>query len=179
MKRAIKAGGGVVLASAPPYSRHIADGVNFAVIRPGISKDDPIVQEFVRHEVPCVLSEYLVDWVCHPSSSLDKYILYGTEKAAPQDNPDISQFGMRSFQRKSGQQNVKAQQQAEESEEEEDDPLVEDIYCSVCGKLDDEAVMLLCGNDEGKGCGEGTHIYCCSPPLEKVPDEDWFCSKCQ
>lgn len=39
--------------------------------------------------------------------------------------------------------------------------------------------MLICGAEGGStGCGIGAHIDCCDPPLEAVPDEDWFCPKC-
>ena len=37
---------------------------------------------------------------------------------------------------------------------------------------DDEPNMLVCD------CMIGYHIYCLSPPMQKVPDEDWKCPTC-
>lgn len=47
-----------------------------------------------------------------------------------------------------------------------------DLMCTVCQRPDDEENMLVCD------CKKGFHIYCLSPPLEKVPEDDWFCPKC-
>lgn len=33
--------------------------------------------------------------------------------------------------------------------------------------------MLLCDS-----CNRGHHLYCLDPPLDKIPESDWFCSKC-
>ena len=46
--------------------------------------------------------------------------------------------------------------------------------CEVCGQDDDHANLLLC-----EGCNAEYHIYCCTPPLEAVPEDDWYCPKCQ
>ncbi|XWS36110.1 hypothetical protein CRYUN_Cryun20dG0056100 [Craigia yunnanensis] len=54
-----------------------------------------------------------------------------------------------------------------------------DVTCQVCGSRERGEVMLICGDESGSlGCGNGTHIDCCEPPLEDVPEEDWFCPKC-
>ncbi|OEU22880.1 hypothetical protein FRACYDRAFT_165607, partial [Fragilariopsis cylindrus CCMP1102] len=42
--------------------------------------------------------------------------------------------------------------------------------CQVCGFDDDHANLLLC-----EGCETELHTYCLDPPLEKVPEGDWFC----
>merc|ERR1719319_1608884 len=34
--------------------------------------------------------------------------------------------------------------------------------------------MLLCD-----GCDNGYHTFCCSPPIEEIPEGDWFCIKCK
>ena len=44
--------------------------------------------------------------------------------------------------------------------------------CQVCGFDDDHANLLLC-----EGCETEIHTYCLNPPLEKVPEGDWFCGK--
>ena len=44
--------------------------------------------------------------------------------------------------------------------------------CQVCGFDDDHANLLLC-----EGCETELHTYCLDPPLEKVPEGDWFCGK--
>mmetsp|Transcript_36862 Transcript_36862/g.41174 ORF Transcript_36862/g.41174 Transcript_36862/m.41174 type:complete len:880 (+) Transcript_36862:49-2688(+) len=45
--------------------------------------------------------------------------------------------------------------------------------CQVCGFDDDHANLLLC-----EGCETELHTYCLNPPLEKVPEGDWFCDSC-
>lgn len=42
--------------------------------------------------------------------------------------------------------------------------------CKVCRKDDDHSNLLLC-----EGCDTESHTYCLDPPLDAVPDEDWFC----
>ena len=46
--------------------------------------------------------------------------------------------------------------------------------CRLCNKADDAHLMLLCD-----GCDCGHHTYCLNPPMEDIPDGDWFCSECQ
>jgi hypothetical protein len=50
-----------------------------------------------------------------------------------------------------------------------------DQACSVCGGTGGEESMLLC--DEG-GCQGALHTYCAQPPIEEVPEGDWFCAEC-
>jgi hypothetical protein len=50
-----------------------------------------------------------------------------------------------------------------------------DQACSVCGRTDGEESMLLC--DEGR-CQGALHTYCAEPPIEEVPEGDWFCMEC-
>ena len=45
--------------------------------------------------------------------------------------------------------------------------------CKVCHSKDDEDAMLLCD-----GCDAGYHTYCSQPPIEEVPEGDWFCPSC-
>ncbi|XP_049805167.1 serine/arginine repetitive matrix protein 2-like [Schistocerca nitens] len=52
----------------------------------------------------------------------------------------------------------------------DDDP----TFCQVCHQRDREDRMLLCDY-----CDSGFHLECLNPPLEAVPDGDWFCSRCQ
>ncbi|CAB4035143.1 PHD and RING finger domain-containing 1 isoform X4, partial [Paramuricea clavata] len=53
--------------------------------------------------------------------------------------------------------------------EEYEDP----TSCEICGIGDREDRMLLCD-----GCDRGFHLECLSPPLDSVPDEEWFCRDC-
>jgi len=49
-----------------------------------------------------------------------------------------------------------------------------DECCYECQNADDPDVLLICD-----GCGfYCCHTYCCDPPLESVPLEDWFCKFC-
>merc|ERR1712228_931675 len=53
---------------------------------------------------------------------------------------------------------------------------VVDPQCMGCGGMSDEENFLLC--DNGKLAKHGCHIYCLDPPLIKIPNNDWFCPKC-
>lgn len=162
MKRAVKAGDGAILATSPPYTRFLKSGVDFAVVNSSMPIVDVWVQEFLRHEVPCVLPDYLVEYICKPGYSLEKHVLYNTHKWAEKS---ILNLLSRS------EEVVSDEASAEEGSS--------DIKCVVCGSEDREEVMLICG-DEARafGCGAGTHIDCCDPPLVEVPEDDWFCSSC-
>ncbi|CAI6375138.1 unnamed protein product [Macrosiphum euphorbiae] len=51
------------------------------------------------------------------------------------------------------------------------------VYCAckVCGGKQDEDKQILC--DE---CDDSFHVFCLTPPLEKVPDVDyWYCPTCK
>ncbi|GAU30094.1 hypothetical protein TSUD_38900 [Trifolium subterraneum] len=165
LKRVVKAGDGTILATSPPYTRFLDSGVDYALVSPGMPRVDMWVQEFLKHEIPCVVADYLVEYVCKPGFSLERHVLYGTHAWAD-----------RSF--------AKLQSKAEEIIEEvippkdcnDDD---DDVACEVCGSRERGDVMLICGNESGSvGCGVGAHIDCCNPPLTVVPEEDWFCPKC-
>ena len=45
--------------------------------------------------------------------------------------------------------------------------------CEVCKSKDDEDSMVLCD-----GCDKGYHTYCMDPPIEEIPEGDWFCPEC-
>eukprot|EP00873_Tetraselmis_striata_P029435 jgi/Tetstr1/449699/TSEL_036767.t1 len=49
-----------------------------------------------------------------------------------------------------------------------------DVACNVCSRRDQDELMLLCD-----GCDVGTHIHCLSPPLEGIPEGDWYCAACK
>ena len=44
--------------------------------------------------------------------------------------------------------------------------------CLVCGKDNDHSFLLIC-----ELCNAEYHTYCLNPPLQGVPDGDWFCGK--
>lgn len=44
--------------------------------------------------------------------------------------------------------------------------------CLICKQDNDHAKLMLC-----EGCNGEYHIYCLNPPLEAVPEDDWFCGK--
>lgn len=159
LKRVIRAGDGTILATSPPYTRYLEAGVDFAIVSPGMPRVDIWVQEFLRHEIPCVLADYLVEFVCKPGYSLERHVQYNSHAWAE-----------RSF--------ANLLRRLEEVVVPED-CVIYDLPCQICGSRDRGEVMLICGDESGStGCGVGTHIDCCNPPLEHVPDEDWFCTKC-
>ncbi|XP_030532530.2 BRCT domain-containing protein At4g02110 isoform X2 [Rhodamnia argentea] len=161
LKRVVKAGDGAILATSPPYDRFLNTRVDFAIISPGMPRVDVWVQEFLKHEIPCIAADYLVEYVCKPGYSLEKHVLYGTHAWAE-----------KSFTR--------LQSKAEEVVNlTPPDDGGSDICCQVCGSSDRGVVMLICGDESGSvGCGIGTHIDCCNPPFKVVPEEDWLCSRC-
>ncbi|XP_057966662.1 BRCT domain-containing protein At4g02110 [Malania oleifera] len=163
LKRVVKAGDGIILATSPPYSRFLNSGVDFALVSPTMPRVDLWVQEFLRHEIPCVVADYLVEYVCKPGYSLERHVLYNTNAWAE-----------KSFARM-----LSRSEEIVEDPTPPDDSGSNDLTCEVCGSCERGDVMLICGDESGSvGCGVGTHIDCCDPPLEAVPDEDWFCPKC-
>ncbi|XP_076905471.1 BRCT domain-containing protein At4g02110-like [Bidens hawaiensis] len=160
LKRAVKAGDGTILATSPPYTRFLNSGIDFAVVSPGMPHVDVWVQEFLKYEIPCVFADYLVEYVCKPGYPLEKHVQYGTNAWAE-----------RSYN------NLQNRYEADASEPET--PESNDVACEVCGSRDRGEEMLICGDEGGSiGCGVGTHIDCCDPPFDSIPEEDWFCSKC-
>ncbi|KAJ0597735.1 putative chromatin regulator PHD family [Helianthus annuus] len=161
LKRAVKAGDGTILATSPPYTRFLNTGVDFAVVSPGMPPVDVWVQEFLKHEIPCVTADYLVEYVCKPGYPLERHVQYATNVWA-----DRSYNGLKN--------------RLEEEISEPRTPESTDVACEVCGARERGDEMLICGDEGGSiGCGVGTHIDCCDPPLAEVPEEDWFCSKCR
>lgn len=49
-----------------------------------------------------------------------------------------------------------------------------DDMCYVCDREDNPDVLLVCDSCRFRCC----HIYCCNPPMEAIPDEEWICSFC-
>lgn len=50
--------------------------------------------------------------------------------------------------------------------------IVATIYCPVCSGGENEDLILLC---DYEGCTQGYHMYCLEPPLDAVPEREWFC----
>lgn len=46
--------------------------------------------------------------------------------------------------------------------------------CQFCHSGDKEDQLLLCD-----GCDKGYHTYCFRPPMDEIPDGDWFCFECR
>ena len=49
-----------------------------------------------------------------------------------------------------------------------------DEACYVCHEDENPDVLLICDHCQFHCC----HIYCCSPPLQTIPEEDWICVFC-
>merc|ERR1712129_459648 len=67
----------------------------------------------------------------------------------------------------------KGKQQTMQSEE----MRLSDPQCMGCDGMSDEENFLLCDNDKFEK-PHGCHIYCLDPPLDAVPDNEWYCPKC-
>lgn len=165
------------MATSPPYTRALKSGVDFAVVSPGMPHVDMWVQEFLRHEIPCVVADYLVEYVCKPGHTLERHVQYNTRAFAEKALENLANRAEEPIQQmtpenEDGVGNVP-------SPEVMTPPNDSDIPCQVCGSRDRGEEMLICGNESGStGCGVGTHIDCCDPPLADVPQEDWFCPNC-
>jgi hypothetical protein len=75
-----------------------------------------------------------------------------------------------------GYEKVREKEKKDVGEEEPpDDDLSRKYFgCELCHSGADDDNMLICD-----GCDKLFHLYCLDPPLEKVPDGDWFCLKCE
>ncbi|KAL1558334.1 BRCT domain-containing protein-like protein [Salvia divinorum] len=163
LKRVVKAGDGTILATSPPYTRFLNSRVDFAIVSAGMPRVDMWVQEFLKHEIPCILADYLVEYVCKPGYSLDKHVQYQTHAWAKRSLENL----------------VNRVEAAEDHPKTPEEHRADDTVCQVCGSRDRGDAMLICGDESGThGCGVGTHIDCLDPPLEAVPEEDWFCRDC-
>ena len=49
-------------------------------------------------------------------------------------------------------------------------------YCMYCSESHTSELLLLCDNP---CCFQASHTFCESPPLRRVPDEQWFCIDCK
>ncbi|XP_074267964.1 BRCT domain-containing protein At4g02110-like [Silene latifolia] len=96
LKRVVKAGEGTILATSPPYTRLLNSGVDFAIISQGMPRVDVWVQEFLRHEIPCVSVDYLVEYVCKPGYPLDRHVLYNTHEWAAKSFARLSSLSIQS-----------------------------------------------------------------------------------
>ena len=57
------------------------------------------------------------------------------------------------------------------------DSVDEDAPCTACGDPSHADQIVVC---DGVGCSRMFHIWCLTPALPKVPDEDkWFCENCR
>lgn len=52
---------------------------------------------------------------------------------------------------------------------------LDSMPCNICGgnTEDDDDKLLLCDQ-----CNNGFHIFCLDPPLQEIPEEQWFCTDC-
>ncbi|KAF5726361.1 BRCT domain-containing protein [Tripterygium wilfordii] len=173
LKRVVKAGDGTILATSPPYTRFFESGIDFAVVSPGMPHVDVWIQQFLKHEIPCVVADYLVEYVCKTGYSLSKHVLYNTHTWAEKSFANLLSKADEILENKPPEKILEGIPPAADSG-------CSDISCQVCGCSDREEVMLICGDEAGSvGCGVGMHIDCCDPPLENVPEEDWFCPECR
>ena len=46
--------------------------------------------------------------------------------------------------------------------------------CTICGGKEDDDKQLFC-----EQCEYVTHMWCLDPPLDVIPDDDWYCPDCK
>ena len=68
----IRAGGGRV------ERKSSSPAINLAIVCPSKSNSDKAVTYLLEKGIPCASPQYIVDWVAHPSRSLDHYLMFGT-----------------------------------------------------------------------------------------------------
>ena len=66
----------------------------------------------------------------------------------------------------------KAKEVQEKSEVAQEE--VKEEGCKVCQQDTDHSNILLC-----EGCNDEYHTYCLNPPLQSVPEGDFFCDTCK
>uniref|UniRef100_A0A0A9B8S3 BRCT domain-containing protein n=1 Tax=Arundo donax TaxID=35708 RepID=A0A0A9B8S3_ARUDO len=166
LKRTIRSGDGTILATSPPYTRFLkSGGVDFAVVSAGIPSVDAWVQEFMRHNIPCISADYLVEYVCKPGHPLTKHVLFNMH--------DQAKKSLQKLQK--NQQDVNGAETGDAVEGGDTS-----VSCSACGSDNREGLMLVCGSDGNQaGCGVRVHGDCCNPPVAAAPDSgEWLCPKC-
>ena len=70
----------------------------------------------------------------------------------------------------------KEQQKEEVCKKCKNDPMkkCKECGCTVCGGKEDEDKQLFC-----EQCEYVTHMWCLDPPLDVIPDDDWYCPDCK
>nr|GMD63976.1 BRCT domain-containing protein [Ipomoea batatas] len=158
LKRVVKAGDGTILATSPSYTRVLKSNIDFAIVAPGVPRNDAWVQEFLEHKIPCVSADYLVEYVCKPGYSLDKHVQYSTHAWAEESLKKLV---------------TRCEEVEDPTPSGDDNSSSDKISCKACGSDDAREAMVKCG------CGVGIHIGCCNPQLEDVPKEAWHCPECK
>ncbi|EEC51708.1 predicted protein [Phaeodactylum tricornutum CCAP 1055/1] len=96
-----------------------------------------------------------------PLQTKEKFPPIGkSQKLSSNANPTQSFNQAVAHERESGKPRSSAEESVDEG-------------CRVCGMDDNYSRLLLC-----EGCNGEYHTYCLTPPLEKVPVEDWYCDRC-
>ncbi|XP_015694477.2 LOW QUALITY PROTEIN: uncharacterized protein LOC102715683 [Oryza brachyantha] len=150
LKRAVRAGDGTILATSPPYTRFLKPDVDFAVVSAGTPSADAWVQEFKKHNIPCISADYLVEYVCKPDHSLNKHVLFNMHDLADKSHAKLL---------KGQHDDVLAAGTGEATDGGDAEPT-----CSARGSKDRERTTLICGSEEN-GTGMLHMDYCCNPPL--------------
>lgn len=69
-------------------------------------------------------------------------------------------------------QTRKAKQESSSSSSESSEE--DDVVCEACNKDENDNKLILCDT-----CDDGYHTYCLKPKLNKIPEGEWHCPKCQ
>jgi len=57
---------------------------------------------------------------------------------------------------------------------------LDNVMCGVCNLGEHEDQLILCESEPGTiGCMVGCHTFCLNPPLKSIPDDEWYCAKCE
>ncbi|MGK3739384.1 MAG: hypothetical protein ACI90V_006231, partial [Bacillariaceae sp.] len=104
-----------------------------------------------------------------------EYVSYRKKKNMPfvkSTGPIISQWKRKVRDAAKANGNIElSEYNARNAKKQQDDDSVDgDDFCSICA---DGGILIVCD-----GCEKSYHNHCLEPPLDEVPEGDWFCPKC-
>ncbi|XP_064982411.1 lysine-specific demethylase JMJ17-like isoform X1 [Musa acuminata AAA Group] len=128
-------------------------------VRPAIK-----ISECAKHVLCQLYREHLYDYEEY-NSRLDRGTKKGkSTRRCPERNTSAQTEIPNRKRRRKGLGCERAKEVVEE---------VLDQICEQCKSGLHGEVMLLCDR-----CDKGCHLYCLSPPLEKIPSGNWYCLEC-
>ena len=151
-----------------------SEGKKISSLRPSFKKGlhNPVVRIWINSN-----GKVLVDKESAKKALAEKNASYPSAGAKLTAKPvaKTDKAENNSTKEESAKNVTSASQSADDSDSEE---LLPGDFCEICDGLHDEEKILICGDDNGKGCSKGYHTYCLSPKVTEIPEDDWYCQEC-